>query len=179
MNRRAILYIATSIDGYIAKPGDNLDFLSIVEAEGEDYGYHDFLATIDTVILGRRTYDWVMEKINEFPHKDKQTFVISRTPKEPEGSIQFYTGDLRSLLASLRQQDGKHIFIDGGAMLVNALLQEDLIDEIILSIVPVLLGDGIRLFGDGRPEQRFELLSSVSFESGLVQLHYIRDNKKI
>lgn len=175
MNRRTILYIATSIDGYIAAPDDNLDFLRIVEADAEDYGYHDFLAGIDTVIIGRRTFDWVVDKVNEFPHKDKQTFVVTRTPKIPDGSVQFYTGDLNALLTSLKQEHGKNIFVDGGAMLVNSLLDEDLIDEMILSIVPVLIGNGTRLFRDGRPEQRFHLSESESFDSGLIQLRYLRD----
>lgn len=174
MKRNVILYIAMSLDGYIAKPNDDLDFLSIVEQEGEDYGYHDFLRSTDTVIVGRRTYDWVMGKVTEFPHADQRTFVITRSPRASIGSIQFYTGDLKALIHDLKQQDGKDIFIDGGAMLVNALLEDHLIDQIILSIIPILVGNGTRLFHDGRPEQQFELMSVKSFERGLVQLHYKR-----
>ncbi|MEI7504924.1 MAG: dihydrofolate reductase, partial [Paludibacter sp.] len=72
-NRKVILYIAMSLDGYIAKPNDDLSFLSMVQQEGEDYGYTDFVNTVDTVIMGRKTYDWVMTQVPEFPHNDKAT----------------------------------------------------------------------------------------------------------
>lgn len=92
MPRKVILYIASSLDGYIAKPNDNLDFLSIVQQEGQDYGYTAFVDSIDTVILGRRTYDWVMSQVSEFPHADKMTYVVSRSPKEGSKNLQYYSG---------------------------------------------------------------------------------------
>ncbi len=172
MNRKVILYIAASLDGYIAKPNDDLSFLSIVQQDGEDYGYHDFVSSVDTVILGRKTYTWVMGQVPVFPHADKETYVITRTPKPAEGNVQFYTGRLRELVTSLKEKECKNIFIDGGAEVVNALLSERLIDEVILSIIPILLGEGVRLFKDGRPEQMMKLASAKHFEKGLVQLHY-------
>lgn len=172
MPRKVILYIATSADGYIAKPGDNLDFLSIVAREGEDYGYGAFMETIDTVVLGRRTYDWVMTQVSEFPHHDKRTYVITRTPRPRIGNTVFHTGDLQELIRSLQQETGKNIFIDGGAAIVQELLKAKLIDELIISVIPVLVGDGIRLFADGRPEQLLHLENIASYEKGLVQLHY-------
>jgi dihydrofolate reductase len=174
MNRKVILYIAASLDGYIAKPNDDLSFLSIVQKEGEDYGYEDFVKTIDTVILGRKTYDWVMTQVSEFPHADKETYVITRTEKAAIGKTSFYTGSLKELILRLKQKEGKNIFIDGGAEVVNALLEDKLIDEMIISTIPILLGEGTRLFKDGRPEQRLDLVSSKTFDSGLVQAHYKR-----
>lgn len=173
-DRKSILYIACSLDGYIAKPGENLDFLSIVEKKGEDYGYAEFIATVDVVILGRKTYDWIMKMVPQFVHADKETFVITRTPKESIGSVHFHTGDLAELIRTLKSKPGKNIFIDGGAEIVHACLQHDLLDDIIISYIPVLVGDGIRLFKDGRPEQRLELVSSKSYDTGLVQVHYRR-----
>lgn len=170
--RKVILYIAASLDGYIAKPHDDLSFLAIVQQEGEDYGYHEFINTVDTVILGRRTYDWVMTQVPEFPHADKDTYVMTRTARPAIGKTQFYTGSPEALLAKLKSEAGKHIFIDGGAEVVNELLKAKLIDEFIISIIPVLLGEGIRLFHDGRPEQSLSLVSARHFEKGLVQLHY-------
>lgn len=174
--RKLILYMAMSLDGYIAKPDDNLSFLSIVEQEGEDYGYNDFMASIDTVIIGRRTYDWVMNQVSEFPHSDMETYVMTRTPRQQIGKTIFHTGDMKELVDSLQRQEGKNIFVDGGAEIVNELLAENLIDEFILSVIPILLGDGIRLFKDGRPERTLELLSARQFETGLVQLHYVKRN---
>ncbi|MES2618875.1 MAG: dihydrofolate reductase family protein [Bacteroidota bacterium] len=172
MNRKLIVYIATSLDGYIAKPNDDLSFLSIVAKEGEDYGYTSFIETIDTVILGRKTYEWVMTQVPEFPHADKQSFVITRTPRESIGNTHFYSGSLQSLVAQLKSEKGNNIFCDGGAEIVHALLKEKLVDELIISIIPIMLGNGTRLFKDERPEQLLTLISSKQFETGLVQVHY-------
>lgn len=174
MVRNVILYIATSLDGYIAKPDDDLDFLSIVAEEGEDYGYADFYKSVDTVILGRKTYDWVMTQVSTFPHEGKTSFVITRTAKAGSDMLTFYNGDLKELVLRLKGESGGNIFIDGGAQIVNELLREDLIDEFVISIVPVLVGGGTRLFEDGRPEQILELVSTKQFKKGLTQFHYKR-----
>lgn len=170
--RKIILYIAISLDGYIAKPNDDLSFLSIVQKDGEDYGYAEFIKTVDTVILGRKTYDWVMRQVSEFPHADKNTFVITRTVRPNIGNTIFYTGKLKDLISALKIGQGKNIFIDGGAEIVNEILKEKLIDEFIISIIPILVGGGTRLFESGRPEQILELISIKQFSKGLVQLHY-------
>jgi dihydrofolate reductase len=171
--RKAILYIATSVDGYIAKTGDDLSFLSLVKQDGEDYGYASFIETVDTVILGRKTYDWVMTQVPEFPHADKKTYVITRTPKPSAGKVTFYSGNLNNLVSTLKTLKGGDIFIDGGAEIVFELLKDKMIDEFYISVIPVLLGAGIRLFKDGFPEQNLELIGAKSFEKGLVQLHYV------
>lgn len=172
MPRKLILYIAMSLDGYIAKTDDDLSFLSMVEQEGQDYGYEAFIKSVDTVILGRRTYDKVLSMGFDFPHADKESYIITRSPRPAIGSVQFYTGDLKTLVEGLKAKSGKNIFCDGGAELVQALLKHKLIDELIISVIPILLGDGIRLFKDGRPEQKLKLLSVKGFEKGLTQLHY-------
>jgi dihydrofolate reductase len=173
-NRKVILYIAQSLDGYIAGPDDDLSFLSAVEQEGEDYGYGEFIETVDTVIMGRRTYDWVMRQVGYFPHADKEAYILTRTPKATEGKTHFYNGDISALVHALKQKQGGNIFCDGGADVVHALLAQHLIDEFVISIIPVLLGDGIQLFKDGRPTLPLQLESSRHFPSGLVQLKYIK-----
>jgi dihydrofolate reductase len=172
MTRKTILYIACSLDGYIAAPNDDLSFLSIVEQAGEDYGYSGFIQTIDTVILGRKTYEWIMKQVPEFVHADKTTYVITRTERPAIGNTSFYTGNLKELIDSLKSQPGKDIFIDGGAEVVHELLSQKGIDEFVISIIPILVGNGTRLFKDGRPEQQLQLVSSKQFKTGLVQLHY-------
>jgi dihydrofolate reductase len=172
MNRKVILYIATSLDGYITQPNDDLSFLSIVEQEGQDYGYADFIKTVDTVIVGRKTYDKVISMGFDFPHADKDAYIITRTPKPSIGSVKFYTDDLKSLIDKLKSENGKNIFCDGGAEIVNELLKNDLIDEFIISVIPILVGNGTKLYKDGRPEQKLELVSVKSFDKGLTQLHY-------
>lgn len=171
-DRKVILYIATSLDGYIAKPNDDLSFLSIVEQEGEDYGYADFIKSVDTVILGRKTYDWVVTQVPEFLHEDKDTYIITRAPRPGKGKINFYTGDLKELVLRLKSEQGKNIFIDGGAEIVNELLKQKLIDEFIISVIPILVGNGTRLFKDGRPEQSLKFVDVRKFDTGLIQVHY-------
>lgn len=171
--RNVILYIAASLDGYIAGPGDDLSFLSIVQQDDEDYGYSDFIKTVDTVIMGRRTYDWVLKETGSYPHKDLISYIITRTPQQDTENIKFYSGELKDLIQILTTKKGSDIFVEGGAEIVNELLNANLIDTLIISIIPVLLGDGIRLFKDGRPEKRLKLIGSRKFRSGLVQLLYV------
>lgn len=174
--RTLSLFIATSLDGYIAKPNDDLNFLKLVEKEGEDYGYAEFTSTIDTIILGRKTYDWVLREIGAFHYDngERDVYVITRNERPSVGKTIFYTGNLTELVQQLKNKNGKNIFCDGGAEIINELLKNDLIDEFIISVIPVLLGDGIRLFKDGRPEQLLELVSAKSFDTGLTQLRYKR-----
>ncbi|MBC5991773.1 dihydrofolate reductase family protein [Pontibacter cellulosilyticus] len=175
--RKLILYISCSLDGYIAKPKDDLSFLSIVQKEGEDYGYNNFVATVDTVIVGRKTYDWVVGQGYDFPHSDKESYIITRQERPKQGNLTFYNGDLKTLVKELKAKKGKNIFCDGGSEIVNQLLADKLFDEMILSVVPILVGDGTRLFQDGRPEQELELASTKNYDSGLVQMHYKMKDK--
>jgi dihydrofolate reductase len=172
-NRKLILYIAMSLDGYIAKPNDDLSFLSIVEKKGEDYDYADFTSSVDTVIMGRKTYDWVTKQV-DFPHADKDAFILTRTARPSIGRTVFFTGSLNDLVKRLKAENGKNIFCDGGAEIVNELLKLDLIDEFIISIIPILVGNGTRLFNNGRPEQKLKLINVKTFDTGLTQLHFQR-----
>ncbi|MGE5480564.1 MAG: dihydrofolate reductase family protein [Chloroflexota bacterium] len=173
--RKTILYIAASLDGFIAAPGDDLSFLDIAESKGEDYGYGDFVSTVDTIVMGRKTYDWVMKNAPDFVHADKETYIITRTPRPPQGSAQFYTGNLKELIEDLKSRDGKNIFIDGGAEIVRELLKEKLIDEFIVFIIPVLLGAGVRLFLEGFPGQELKFVGSMEYKkTGVVGLMYKR-----
>ncbi|WP_256009809.1 dihydrofolate reductase family protein [Desertivirga xinjiangensis] len=174
--RRLSLFIATSLDGYIAKPNDDLSFLKLVEKEGEDYGYAEFTSRIDTCIIGRKTYDYVVKEIgvSHYDNGERDIYVITRTERPDVGRIKFYTGNLPDLIEKLRSEEGKNIYCDGGAEIINEFLKTDLVDEMIISVVPILLGNGTKLFQDGRPEQTLEFMSAKTFDTGLVQLHYKR-----
>ncbi len=177
-HRKVILYIATSLDGYIAGPNDDLSFLKLVQTEGEDYGYSEFYKTVDTVIMGRKTFDWVTKEISGLPHPNKKTYIITRTKRQDIGNTKFYTGNLKYLVLKLKNKKGKNIFCDGGAEIIHELLQDKLVDELIISIVPLLLGKGTRLFKDGRSLQKLSHISTKSFPKGLIQIHYsILDRK--
>jgi dihydrofolate reductase len=172
--RELILYIAQSLDGLIAPPDEDLSFLNAVAVEGEDYGYADFVASCDTVIMGRRTYDKVTSMRVPDPHPGRTLYVITRTPKPSQGDIHFHSDDVVELVRRLKATPGKHIYCDGGAQLIHALLQHDLIDRFIISTVPVLLGGGIRLFQEGRAMRKVELVESRQYASGLVKSEYRR-----
>lgn len=163
-----------SLDGYIATQDNSLEFLSMVEKEGEDYGYADFVKTVDAVIIGRKTYDKVIEMGFEYPHTDKDVYILTRTAKPSIGNFKFYADDLYLLVDELKKQPCKNIYCDGGAEIANELMKNNLVDEFIISVIPILLGGGIKLFIDGRPELKLERLSTKQFDTGLVQLHYKR-----
>jgi dihydrofolate reductase len=174
--RKLSLFIAASLDGYIAKPNDDLSFLKLVEKDGEDYGYTKFTDTIDTLIIGRKTYDFVLKEIgsSHYDNGQRDVYVITRTERMQVGRTCFYTGNITELVKRLKSENGKNIYCDGGAEIINELLKNDLIDEFIISVIPVLLGDGTRLFKDGRPELLLEFMTVQTFATGLTQLHYKR-----
>lgn len=172
--RKVVLYIAMSMDGFIARDNGDIDWLSVVEAPNQDYGYARFIEDIDTVILGRKTYDKVLTFGIEFPHKDKTCYVITRRAKPSTENIIFYNESLEDLITQLKSKKGKNIFVDGGAEIVNELMKQDLIDTYVISIIPVFIGSGISLFKPTRPEIRLKLIQSLQFNTGLVQLHYER-----
>lgn len=172
-NRNVIIHAYSSLDGFIAKPNDDMSFLARKKDKDIDYGWKDIVDSSDTIIVGRKSYDWVAKELEDgYPHRDKQVIVMTRTPKLTGGHVKFYSGDLKELVEGLKEQEGENIFCDGGSEIFTALFIDKLVDELIITIMPVLLGAGKRLFGDGRPEQEFELISSKDYTSGVVQLHY-------
>lgn len=176
-NRKLFLFIAMSLDGFIAKSDDDISFLSQVEIEGEDYGYAAFIESVDTVIVGRKTYDKIRSMGLELPYGSRDVYVLTRSVQPDSGTLHFYNGDLSDLLSDIRSREGKQLYCDGGAETIHQLLENDLIDEMIISIIPHLLGDGIALFKGGLPEKNLQLKSALSFEKGLVKMHYIRERQ--
>ncbi len=171
MNRKVILYIAMSLDGYIAKHDGDIDFLSNVDTPGSDYGYTDFLNKTDTIIWGRKTFDKVLSMVSEVPYKDKKVYVVSKTRKGNHEHI-VYHSDVVELVKQLKQQEGKDIYCDGGSEIIAELMKHSLIDRIIVSVIPHLLGGGIPLFREGIPEKKLTFRQSITYPSALVQLWY-------
>lgn len=172
--RKVVIYIAASLDGYIAAEDDDLSWLEMVETPGEDYGYKTFIEGVDTVIMGRRTYEKVKSFGEEFIHKGRKCYVVSKTMTGSDDNVEYFGGELRELVEKLQSQPGKAIFVDGGGETIRSLRNEDLIDDYIVSIIPVMLGRGIRLFPETDKEMRRELTltSCKAYPSGLVQLSY-------
>src|SRR6478735_1543980 len=135
-DRNVILYIATSLDGFIAKDDNDISFLSSVEVKGEDYGYSEFVKTVDTVIMGRKTYDKVLSFGIEFPHKNKKCYVLSQSRTGKDDNVEFFNGDVGILIQKIRKIPGLDIFIDGGSELIHELMKQNLIDRFIISVIP-------------------------------------------
>lgn len=178
-NQKLVLYICMSLDGFIATNDDDLSWLSIVERKGEDYGYHEFVKSVSGYIVGRKTYDKVMQMVGNFPPaRQFRCFVVSRTRSGTEGGVTFYNGDVAALVNELKKTEKGNIYCDGGGEIVKLLMSHDLIDEFIISIIPTFLGSGKRLFHGGTPPIGITFKSCRQFESGLIQLRYERDREK-
>lgn len=171
MNQHITLYIAMSLDGFIADENDNLDFLNMVASDGEDYGYGKFYQTIDTVVLGRRTYEKVLTLVHQWPHEEKNTLVFGSTQIEKHPRI-WQVSTIETLKKTLVDLNAKEVYCDGGAQLVNLLLKNKMIHRIVISVIPVLLGRGIRLFNDRESNDLLTLENCEAFKSGLVQMSY-------
>jgi dihydrofolate reductase len=124
--------------------------------------------------MGRKTYEKVLSFGIEFPHKDKKCYVLSKTLEGSDRNVQFYNGNVDDLIRKLRNEEGNGIFIDGGAEVVREFRSRNLIDEYIISIIPILLGKGIRLFKETDMDNNLKLIDNKAFSSGLVQLKYER-----
>lgn len=172
--RKLVLYISMSLDGYIATKEDDISWLSKMEKEGEDYGYAAFTENVDAYILGRKTYEVVLKLTGGiFPQAEKyDCYIITRKEREKENGVTFYNGKIEDLIRQLKSQPGKNIYCDGGGQIVKLLMKMKLIDEYIISIIPIILGDGKRLFIGETPMHDLELISNKQFETGLVQMHY-------
>lgn len=165
-----------SLDGFLATKDDDLSWLSIVEKEGEDYGYVAFNKTVDAYIVGRRTYDKVLEMTGGSfpPAKQHKCFIITRQERKDENGVSFFNGDIEDLINGFKEKEGKNIYCDGGSQIVKLLMDKNLIDEYRISVIPIILGDGKRLFRGETPTIKLKALPSKQYEKGVVQLNYER-----
>lgn len=172
MAKHVSVFIATSLDGYIATREDSLAWLTRVEGEG-DNGYADFYQTVDTVVMGRRTYDWLLKEVGRegFPYRDKACYVYTKQQTGTDGLVQFVNEQPDVFLSRFSADTGKALWLVGGAGLIESFLQQRLVDEWIVTIAPVLLGDGIPLFSATIPECRLELLDCKRYGQ-FASMHY-------
>lgn len=167
--RNLVCYIATSLDGYIAGPSGEIDWLF----SDQDYGYTEFIAEVDTVVMGRKTYE-LSRSFSEYPYPGTTGYVFSRARHGPDEYVTFVSENPAGFMAGLKETAGKTIWLVGGAEIVVEAVKADLLDNLILSIHPIILGDGIPLFSRGLPKRALQLVETESFTSGLVQLTYER-----
>jgi dihydrofolate reductase len=166
--RKVILFIATSIDGYIAGQNNEIDWL-FTDA---DYGFNSFYDSIETTLLGYNTYK-VALTFDIFPYPDKKNYVFSLHHTHTDNNpVIFIKENPCEFVKQLKKQEGKNIWLVGGSQINTLLLNDLLIDEIIISIHPIILGKGIPLFTETTTRGNYKLVNSQDFKSGLVQMHY-------
>lgn len=174
-----ILYIAASFDGYIARKDGTIDWLTAFDSKDEDYGYTALLARLGSVIMGGKTYRQLLI-FGDWPYSTVTSYIVTRQPQpeDVERRIKFYNGDLPQLVAQIRAGSDKDIWLVGGAELTAEFVSRDLIDEYILSVIPVMIGDGIPLFPPTTiTHQPLALTGVERYPNGIVQLHYQRAAK--
>ncbi len=175
-----ILYVATSLDGYIARADGSVDWLDELPAptgEGSgDYGYGEFIAGVGVVLMGRVTYEQVLSFDVDYPYTEQEGYVFSRTRAgQRDEYAQFVAGDdIPGLVAQLKEKGTGHIWLVGGGQLVREFLALDLVDRIELFILPTVLGEGIPLFPPPTPRRNLNLASCQSYDNGMVHLSYVR-----
>ena len=171
--RQVVLYIASSLDGYIARPGGDISWLNAPEFElpGEDYGYHAFYRSIDTTLMGNATYRAVLGFDVPFPYPDRTNYVFTRSDGHRDtGFVKFISGDIPFFVRKLKDEPGKDIWLVGGGEINALLLQHGLIDRIILTLMPLTLGEGIPLFAPHTAQNRFELVETWPFSNSVIHL---------
>lgn len=162
---KILIYIASNLDGYIAREDGSIDWLP----ESSESSYDSFYKSVDTVIMGKATYDQVLT-FGDYPYKDKKSFVFTRTSKNNDEKIEFVS-DIEKFVKDGYPGAGENIWLVGGSKIIASFLKLGIVDEIITTVIPVLLGKGIPLFQDIENEIKLELVKIEKYDQ-LADLHY-------
>ncbi len=167
---KIILFITTSLDGYIARKNGGVDWCFT----DQDYGYTEFIETVDTVIMGRKTYEQVLT-FEDYPYKGMEGYVFSNSLSgQKDDHVTFVSGDVKEFISELQRKEGKNIWLIGGSEVNGEFLRNDLIDEYWVYIHPIILGSGIPLFKESIEPLTLKLRDTHTFDTGLVRLVYCR-----
>jgi len=176
--RKIIVYVATSADGYIARPDGDVEWLNR-RPRTADYGMRAFYRSIDTILWGRKTYDWVLEyyknkKMKGSPFDAKmKNYIFSRNPPKPAAAgVEFVSAPVKAFVQKLRVSPGKHIWMMGGGELIASFLDAGEIDEFDIHVIPTLIGEGIRLMAPRHRDISLKLLAAKKYSDGVVRLRY-------
>ena len=176
MNIKLSAFIATSLDGYIARLNGKLDFLEINsdKVQTEDYGYQSFIGSVDCIVMGRNSFEKVVS-FPTWPYHNKRVIVLSRKwhqiPDQFADLAELYSGKVELLTVELQNQGVRHVYVDGG-ITIQSFLQQNLLNELTLTTVPIMMGKGIQLFGSLREDINLKLEYIKSYDSDFVQTKY-------
>lgn len=174
--RKLKLFIASSLDGCIARPDGAIDWLP---TDGNDYGYQDFIRTIGTTLMGGKTYRDVL-RFGTFPYAQLENYVFTRNRKMKKApNVKFVSDDICEFTRNLKKGSGSGIWLIGGSEIITELYNEQLIDEYVVTIIPIILGKGIPMFYGLEKQEKLKLTGSKSYASGVVQLSYEVNNQLI
>ena len=173
-NRKVKLYIAISLDGKIAKADGSVGWLEdLPNPDRIDYGYTDFTATIDTTLMGNSTYQMILSFGIDFPYADKTNYVFTRDASlQKDDNVTFISQDIGPFVRELKAKPGKDIWLIGGAQINTLLLNLGLVDELMIFVMPIVLGAGIDLFAEIPKTTYLNLLGSTTYNTGAVELRY-------
>lgn len=169
-------YIAASVDGYIARLNGKLDWLNDAAGQNssEDYGYQEYLAAIDCIVMGRRSFEKTAS-FAKWPYQGKQVIVLSKSlksvPPDLEGKATLFNGQIELLLVELQNYKIRQVYVDGG-LTIQSFVRAEMLDEITITQIPVLLGKGLPLFGEVFKDVKLKLIHSKSYDNGFVQSKY-------
>lgn len=168
----ASVFVGVSVDGFMARPNHDLDWLP--EGDGEPHGYDEFMAEVDALVIGRRTFEKA-RSFGTWPYDEKPVVVLSHRPLDlsgiPDGAVEAMAGEPADIVARLAARGLRHLYVDGG-LTIQAFLAAGLIQRLIVTRVPVLIGEGIPLFGPLPHDLRLRHVATRTFPSGLVQTEY-------
>lgn len=173
--RKVSLFIAMSLDGYIARSDGGVDWLSGQGDDENNDSYTEFIKNIDTILMGWNTYNQIISELSpkKWVYNDFTTYVITHRDVASSKKIRFKNVNPVDLIKRLKEKKGKDIWICGGANIVEQLVNENLIDVYYVTVIPILLGLGIRLFKNGKRENKLKLINTNVY-NGMVDLVYIR-----
>ncbi|HII01770.1 TPA: dihydrofolate reductase [Methanosarcinaceae archaeon] len=175
---RIKLYIACSLDGYIARSDGSIDWLPDPGQNSDtDYGYSEFYASIGTVLMGRKTYEQVLGFGVPWPYGDKKTYVFTRQPGKEgplplEKNTEFVSGDIGKFVRQLQENTEEDIWLVGGSQIIKVFLEQDLLQDLIIFVIPVILGGGIPMFDRIGKEVGLRLVGTERYEGGVVRVEY-------
>lgn len=166
------VFVGTSVDGFIARPNGSFDFLP--EGGGEPHGYDEFMGSVDTLVIGRKTFETVLT-LEKWPYGDKRVVILSNQPLDLSaahgGVVEQMAGPPALIAARLAESGSQHVYVDGG-ITIQGFLRAGLIQRLIITRVPVLIGDGIPLFGTLPGDIQLRHIATQQYQSGLVKTEY-------
>jgi len=168
-----IYYVAASLDGFIATPDGSVDWLAPFEDSAQDYGYREFLDSVDALVMGSRTYEQVIGFDIPWPYADRPTWVVTHRDLELRPGVTLASDSPATVAAQLESLGHDRVWLVGGGALAAGFRAAGLITEHIVSVMPVILGKGVPLFGATGEAESLRLVEAVRFDSGVVQLRYI------